>query len=139
MPYPQPDKTSSTSSPLIKKDCQRMIVDPMLMVVHNSRLFLTHNSLTAIIPNTGILCILVNQNHLRHIDTDEQIKKLSFDSCWCFDMFYYPHLFHTQQFLYKSHLYGRNCLDGYLTKKLGILLLLHVHIGDYSTTFQIFQ
>ena len=34
--------------------------------------------------------------------------------------------------------YGRNCLDGYLTKKIGIFPLLHVHIGDYLTIFEIF-
>ena len=33
--------------------------------------------------------------------------------------------------------YGRTCLDGYLTKLLGILPLLYVHIGDYSTTFEV--
>ena len=33
------------------------------------------------------------------------IWKFSFDCCWCFDMFYYPHLFHTPLFPYGSHLY----------------------------------
>ena len=39
-------------------------------------------------------------------------------------------------FLYLS-LYGRTCFDGYLTKKMGIFLLLYVHIGNYSTTFEV--
>ena len=34
-------------------------------------------------------------------------------------------------------LYGRTCPDGYLNKKLGIFSLLYVHIGDYSTTFEV--
>ena len=38
----------------------------------------------------------------------------------------------------RAHIYGRTCLDGYLTKKLGIFPLLYVHIGDYSTTFEVF-
>ena len=34
-----------------------------------------------------------------------QIKKLNFVYCWCFDMFYYPYLFHAPKFWYGSHLY----------------------------------
>ena len=30
-----------------------------------------------------------------------------------------------------KYVYGRTCLDGYLTKKLGICPLLYFHIGDY--------
>ena len=36
------------------------------------------------------------------------------------------------------YIYGRTCLDGYLTNKLGIFPLLYVDIGDYSTTFEVF-
>ena len=35
------------------------------------------------------------------------------------------------------YIYGKTRLDGYLTKKLGILVLLYVHIGDYSTKFEV--
>ena len=37
-----------------------------------------------------------------------------------------------------SRTYGRTCHDGYLTKKLGTFSLINVHIGDYSTTFEVF-
>ena len=37
-----------------------------------------------------------------------------------------------------NDIYWRTCLDGYLIKKLGILALLYVHIGDYLTTFEVF-
>ena len=36
------------------------------------------------------------------------------------------------------HIYGRTCHDGYLTKKMGIFPLLYVHIGEYSTTFEVY-
>ena len=65
MPYPKPDKISSTSD---KNDYQRMIVDPILMIVQKSRLFLTYINQTAVISNAEILVILVNPNHLTHID-----------------------------------------------------------------------
>ena len=38
----------------------------------------------------------------------------------------------------KENLYGRTCLDVYLTKKLWIFPLLYVHIGDNSTTVEVF-
>ena len=34
-------------------------------------------------------------------------------------------------------IYGRTCLDGYLTNKLGIFALLYDYIVDYSTTFEV--
>ena len=40
-------------------------------------------------------------------------------------------------FCCSAPLYGRTCLDGYLTKKLWIFPLPNVHIGDYSTTFKV--
>ena len=40
-------------------------------------------------------------------------------------------------FSWQYTVYGRTCLDGYLIKKLGIFSLLYVHIGDYSTTFEV--
>ena len=33
---------------------------------------------------------------------------------------------------------GRTCLDGYLSKKLGIFSLLYILIEDYSTKFEVF-
>ena len=36
------------------------------------------------------------------------------------------------------YIYGRTYLDGYLIKNLGIFSPLYVHIGDYSTTFEVF-
>ena len=38
----------------------------------------------------------------------------------------------------KIYIYGRTCLNGYLTKQLGVFDLLYVHILDYSTTFKLF-
>ena len=49
----------------------------MLMVVQNSRLFLTHINQTAVIPNAGILCILVNTNHLGHTDMQKTTSQMN--------------------------------------------------------------
>ena len=40
--------------------------------------------------------------------------------------------------LVPQHIYGRICLDGYLTKQLGIFPVLYVHTGEYLTTFEVF-
>ena len=47
-------------------------------------------------------------------------------------------LHETVEFVGFVLIYGMICLDGYLTKKLGISLLFHVHIGDNSTKFEVF-
>ena len=44
-----------------------------------------------------------------------------------------------ENFLKDIYIYGRTCLDVYITKKLRICPLLYVHIGDCSTTFDVFQ
>ena len=36
-------------------------------------------------------------------------------------------------------IYGRTCLDGYITKKMGISPLLYVRIGDCLPTFEVFS
>ena len=40
--------------------------------------------------------------------------------------------------IFAKSVYGRTCIDGDLTKKLGIFALLYVHFVDYSTTFEVF-
>ena len=47
-------------------------------------------------------------------------------------------IFTLENITYIYAIYGRTCLDGYLTKKLGIVPLLYVHIWDYSTIFEVF-
>ena len=54
--------------------------------------------------------------------------------CGCDDCRYgnFSHNFTSfKEVFLTKYIYGRTCLDGYLTKRLGIFPLHYVHIGDY--------